>query len=88
MADDFRCQVKQIIADFKAAERIADDISVGIVAVAVALWAVVGDGDAGFLHAVHADGLADQAAAGIVALAFYVWPCRSVKKTQRNKMLR
>ena len=52
MADDFRCQVKQIIADFKA-ERIAGDISVGI-----------------------------------VALAFYVWPCRSVKKTQRSKMLR
>ena len=41
MADDFRCQVKQIIADFKAAERIAGDISVGIVAVAVALWAVL-----------------------------------------------
>ena len=41
MADDFRCQVKQIIADFKAAERITGDISVGIVAVAVALWAVL-----------------------------------------------
>ena len=41
MADDFRCQVKQIIADFKAAERIIGDISVGIVAVAVALWAVI-----------------------------------------------
>ena len=87
MADDFRCQVKQIISDFKAAERITGDISVGIVAVAVALWAVVayvplrpaavryggcsgadrhraaaqkvqlvvGDGDAGLLHAVHAE---------------------------------
>ena len=41
MADDFRCQVKQIISDFKAAERITGDISVGIVAVAVALWAVL-----------------------------------------------
>ena len=41
MANDFRCQVKQIIADFKAAERIIGDISVGIVAVAVALWAVL-----------------------------------------------
>ena len=41
MADDFRCQFKQIIADFKAAERITGDISVGIVAVAVALWAVL-----------------------------------------------
>ena len=41
MADDFRCQVKQIIDDFKVAERIAGDISVGIVAVAVALWAVL-----------------------------------------------
>ena len=41
MADDFRCQVKQIISDFKAAERIIGDISVGIVAVAVALWAVL-----------------------------------------------
>ena len=41
MSDDFRCQVKQIIADFKAAERITGDISVGIVAVAVALWAVL-----------------------------------------------
>ena len=39
MADDFRFQVKQIISDFKAAERITGDISVGIVAVAVALWA-------------------------------------------------
>ena len=29
MADDFRCQVKQIISDFKAAERIVGDISVG-----------------------------------------------------------
>ena len=43
MADDFRCQVKQIIADFKAAERIIGDISVGIVAVAVALWAVIAE---------------------------------------------
>ena len=41
MAEDFRCQVKQIISDFKAAERITGDISVGIVAVAVALWAVL-----------------------------------------------
>ena len=41
MADDFRCQVKQIISDFKAAERIIGDISVGIVAIAVALWAVL-----------------------------------------------
>ena len=41
MANDFRCQVKQIIADIKAAERIIGDISVGIVAVAVALWAVL-----------------------------------------------
>ena len=38
MADDFRCQVKQIIADFKAAERIIGDISVGIVGVAHPLW--------------------------------------------------
>ena len=29
MADDFRCQVKQIISDFKAAERIVGDIPVG-----------------------------------------------------------
>ena len=29
MADDFSCQVKQIISDFKAAERIVGDISVG-----------------------------------------------------------
>ena len=29
MADDFRCQVNQIISDFKAAERIVGDISVG-----------------------------------------------------------
>ena len=43
MADDFRCQFKQIIADFKAAERITGDISVGIVAVAVALWAVIAE---------------------------------------------
>ena len=43
MADDFRCQVKQIISDFKAAERIIGDISVGIVAVAVALWAVIAE---------------------------------------------
>ena len=41
MANDFRCQVKQIISDFKAAERIVGDISVGIIAVAVALWAVL-----------------------------------------------
>ena len=27
---DFRCQVKQIIADFKAVERVVADISVGI----------------------------------------------------------
>ena len=38
MANDFRCQVKQIIADFKAAERIIGDISVGIVGVAHPLW--------------------------------------------------
>ena len=38
MANDFRCQVKQIIADFKAAERIIGDISVGIVGVAQPLW--------------------------------------------------
>ena len=43
MADDFRCQVKQIIADFKATERIIGDISVGIVAIAVALWAVIAE---------------------------------------------
>ena len=43
MADDFRCQVKQIISDFKAAERIIGDISVGIVAIAVALWAVIAE---------------------------------------------
>ena len=43
MANDFRCQVKQIIADFKAAERIIGDISVGIVAIAVALWAVIAE---------------------------------------------
>ena len=33
---------------------------------------VVGDGDAGLLHAVHADGLAGETAAGVVALDFYV----------------
>ena len=33
--------MRQIISDFKAAERIIGDISVGIVAVAVALWAVL-----------------------------------------------
>ena len=38
MANDFRCQVKQIIADFKATERIIGDISVGIVGVAHPLW--------------------------------------------------
>ena len=43
MADGFRCQVKQIIADFKAAERITGDISVGIVGVAHHLWTVVAE---------------------------------------------
>ena len=33
--------MRQIISDFKAAERITGDISVGIVGVAVALWAVL-----------------------------------------------
>ena len=40
--NDFRCQVKQIIADFKAAERVAGDIPVGIVGVAQPLCARVG----------------------------------------------
>ena len=42
IADDFRCQVKQIIEDFKAAERIVCDISVGVVGVAHPLCARVG----------------------------------------------
>ena len=43
MANDFRCQVKQIIADFKATERIIGDISVGIVGVAHPLWSVIAE---------------------------------------------
>ena len=43
MADDFRCQVKQIISDFKAAERITGDISVGIVSITHPLWTVVAE---------------------------------------------
>ena len=36
-------------------------------AAAQTVQTVVGDGDAGLLHAVHADGLAGEAAAGVVA---------------------
>ena len=49
-ADDFRCQVKQIIADFKAAERVADDIPVGIVGVTLPLWTAVSEIQCGLRH--------------------------------------
>ena len=42
MADDFRCQVKQIIADFKAAERITGDISEYIISIAVPVKVGIG----------------------------------------------
>ena len=43
-------QVKQIISDFKAAERIAGDIPVGIVGVTNPLWTVVSEIQCGLRH--------------------------------------
>ena len=69
MADDFRCQVKQIIADFKAAERIAGDISVGIVGVAHPLWTVVYEIQCGLRHVgiVLISLQVEQVAVGVIA---------------------
>ena len=69
MADDFRCQVKQIIADFKAAERIAADIPVGIVGVAHPLWTVVSEIQCGLRHVgiVLISLQVEQVAVGVIA---------------------
>ena len=69
MGDDFRCQVKQIIADFKAAERIAGDIPVGNVGVKHPLWTVVAEIQCGLRHVgiVLISLQVEQVAVGVIA---------------------